>query len=85
MFGDYPETMKTRVGSRLPAFTEDESDQVKGAIDFVGVINYMALYVKDNSSSLKQSLHDFNIDMAVELTCKLDDTVGKIKANDVAH
>ena len=85
MFGDYPETMKTNVGSRLPAFTEDESEQVKGAIDFVGVINYMALYVKDNSSSLKQSLHDFNIDMAVELTCKLDDTVGKIKANDVAH
>ncbi|KAG5374673.1 hypothetical protein IGI04_039269 [Brassica rapa subsp. trilocularis] len=68
VFGDYPETMKTRVGSRLLAFTEDESEQVKGAIDFVGVINYMALYVKDNSSSLKQSLHDFNIDMAVELT-----------------
>ncbi|CAN6883154.1 unnamed protein product [Brassica oleracea] len=68
VFGDYPETMKTNVGSRLPAFTEDESEQVKGAIDFVGVINYMALYVKDNSSSLKQSLHDFNIDMAVELT-----------------
>ena len=85
VFGDYPETMKTNVGSRLPAFTEDESEQVKGAIDFVGVINYMALYVKDNSSSLKQSLHDFSIDMAVELTCKLDDTVGKIKANDVAH
>ncbi|KAH0905450.1 hypothetical protein HID58_037277, partial [Brassica napus] len=68
VFGDYPETMKTRVGSRLPAFTEDESDQVKGAIDFVGVINYMAVYVKDNSSSLKQNLRDFNIDMAVELT-----------------
>ncbi|KAF3588701.1 hypothetical protein F2Q69_00025680, partial [Brassica cretica] len=65
---NYPETMKTRVGSRLPAFTEDESEQVKGAIDFVGVINYMALYIKDNSSSLKQSLHDFSIDMAVELT-----------------
>ncbi|CAH8305340.1 unnamed protein product [Eruca vesicaria subsp. sativa] len=68
VFGDYPETMKTNVGSRLPAFTEDESEQVKGAIDFVGVINYMALYVKDNSSSVKQNLHDFNIDMAVELT-----------------
>ncbi|KAL0800644.1 hypothetical protein Bca101_055819 [Brassica carinata] len=68
VFGDYPETMKARVGSRLPAFTEDESEQVKGAIDFVGVINYMALYVKDNSSSLIQSLHDFSIDMAAELT-----------------
>lgn len=76
MFGDYPETMKTIVGSRLPAFTEDESEQVKDAFDFFGVINYMALYVKDNSSSLKQNLHDFNTDMAVGLTGKLYDTVG---------
>ncbi|KAL0700573.1 hypothetical protein Bca4012_056695 [Brassica carinata] len=81
VFGDYPETMKARVGSRLPAFTEDESEQVKGAIDFVGVINYMALYVKDNSSSLKQNLHDFSIDMAVELTL-----VGKTSfSNEVCH
>lgn len=71
MYGDYPETMKSLVGSRLPAFTEDESEQVKGAIDFVGVINYMALYVKDNSSSLKPNFQDFNTDMAVELTGKL--------------
>ncbi|CAH2039080.1 unnamed protein product [Thlaspi arvense] len=69
VYGDYPERMKTMVGSRLPDFTEDESDQVKGAMDFVGVINYMAFYVKDSSSSLKQTLvHDFNTDMAVELT-----------------
>lgn len=53
MFGDYPETMKTNVGSRLPAFTEEESEQVKGAFDFFGVINYMTLYIKDDSSSLK--------------------------------
>jgi len=75
VFGDYPETMKTNVGSRLPAFTEEESEQVKGAFDFVGVINYMALYVKDNSSSLKPNLQDFNTDIAVEMTCKLYDTV----------
>ncbi|VVA89762.1 unnamed protein product [Arabis nemorensis] len=65
VFGDYPETMKTIVGSRLPAFTADESEQVKGAFDFFGVINYMAIYVKDNSSSQTQNLHDFTTDMAV--------------------
>ncbi|KAG7595615.1 Glycoside hydrolase superfamily [Arabidopsis suecica] len=68
VFGDYPETMKTNVGSRLPAFTEEESEQVKGAFDFFGVINYMALYVKDNSSSLKPHFQDFTTDMAVEMT-----------------
>lgn len=70
VFGDYPETMKTLVGSRLPAFTMDESEQVKGAFDFFGVINYMAVYVKDNSSSQTQNLHDFITDMAVIMTRK---------------
>ncbi|KAL0681853.1 hypothetical protein Bca4012_048700 [Brassica carinata] len=52
-----------------------EPEQVKGAIDFVGVINYMEHYVKDKSSSLNQNLHDFNIDMAVEFPLKLYDSV----------
>ncbi|KAH0896497.1 LOW QUALITY PROTEIN: hypothetical protein HID58_046065 [Brassica napus] len=51
-----------------------EPEQVKGAIDFVGVINYMEHYVKDKSSSLNQNLHDFNIDMAVEFPLKLYDS-----------
>ncbi|EFH65682.1 predicted protein [Arabidopsis lyrata subsp. lyrata] len=71
VFGDYPETMKTNVGSRLPAFTEEESEQVKGAFDFFGVINYMTLYIKDDSSSLKPNVQDFTTDMAVEMTCQM--------------
>ncbi|XP_023644618.1 beta-glucosidase 11 isoform X2 [Capsella rubella] len=68
VFGDYPETMRTNVGSRLPVFTKEESEQVKGAFDFVGVINYLAVYVKDNSSSLKPNPQDLITDTAAELT-----------------
>ncbi|XP_010474866.1 PREDICTED: beta-glucosidase 11 isoform X2 [Camelina sativa] len=68
VFGDYPETMKTNVGSRLPAFTKEESEQIKGAFDFVGVIHYMTIYVKDNSSSLKPNPQNFITDLAAELT-----------------
>lgn len=67
--------MKTILGSKFPTVTEHESEQVKGAIDFIGLIITRHFTVKDKSSSLKQDLHVFNIDKAVELTHKLYDIV----------
>ncbi|KAG7565080.1 Glycoside hydrolase superfamily [Arabidopsis suecica] len=45
VFGDYPDIMKRTLGSRLPVFSEEESEQVKGSTDFVGVIHYNTFYV----------------------------------------
>ncbi|ESQ55146.1 hypothetical protein EUTSA_v10024994mg [Eutrema salsugineum] len=45
IFGDYPDEMKRTVGSRLPVFSEGESEQVKGSSDFIGIIHYLAAYV----------------------------------------
>lgn len=59
--------MKQNVGSRLPAFTPLESKQVKGSADFLGLIYYTSITVKDKSSSLDGEPRDFNRDMAVEL------------------
>ncbi|CAF2317956.1 unnamed protein product, partial [Brassica rapa subsp. trilocularis] len=64
----YLETMKTILGSKFPTVTENESEQVKGAIDFTGLIITRHFTVNDKSSSLKQDLHVFKIDKAVELT-----------------
>ncbi|CAI9783490.1 unnamed protein product [Fraxinus pennsylvanica] len=52
-FGKYPESMRVRVGNRLPEFTKEEADMVKGSFDFLGVNYYGALYAsnKPNSSS----------------------------------
>ncbi|KAF3517762.1 hypothetical protein DY000_02062571 [Brassica cretica] len=49
-YGDYPEGMKRIVGTRLPVFTKEESEQVKGSSDFVGVIHYLAASISNAQS-----------------------------------
>ncbi|KAL1213268.1 Beta-glucosidase 10 [Cardamine amara subsp. amara] len=48
VIGDYPDEMKRIVGSRLPVFSKEESEQVKGSSDFVGVIHYMTVYITNS-------------------------------------
>jgi beta-glucosidase len=69
MYGDYPDVMKRNAGTRLPTFTDFESNQVKGSIDFLGVNYYLTVYVKDDSSKLEMELRNFDADMAVDITC----------------
>ncbi|KAK2994240.1 hypothetical protein RJ640_027157, partial [Escallonia rubra] len=45
--GDYPESMKEFVGSRLPKFTKEQSNMLKGSINFLGLNYYTANYVSD--------------------------------------
>jgi beta-glucosidase len=51
VFGDYPESMKQRVQSRLPIFTEQEKQLLKGSYDFVGLNHYTSRYVSNNKSA----------------------------------
>ncbi|KAK4587621.1 hypothetical protein RGQ29_018863 [Quercus rubra] len=74
VFGDYPQTMKKIVGSRLPSFTYAESSQVKGSFDFIGVNHYITIYVNDNTSSLNMEDRDVLADMAVQFTRIRNDT-----------
>ncbi|XP_071721709.1 beta-glucosidase 11-like [Rutidosis leptorrhynchoides] len=67
IYGDYPTVMKKIVGSRLPSFTDEESQSVKGSSDFIGFIHYFATYVKDKSSTWDMEVRDFYRDMGVEL------------------
>ncbi|XP_023882297.2 beta-glucosidase 11 isoform X1 [Quercus suber] len=74
VFGDYPQTMKKIVGSRLLSFSCAESSQVKGSFDFIGVNHYFTAYVKDNPSSVNIEDRDVMADMAVQLTRIRNDT-----------
>lgn len=38
------------VGNRLPVFTRQESNEITGSFDFIGMNHYVTLYVMDNSS-----------------------------------
>ncbi|KAK1588098.1 hypothetical protein Q3G72_019815 [Acer saccharum] len=44
-YGDYPFSMRTLVGERLPKFSKKESMMVKGSLDFLGLNYYTAFYV----------------------------------------
>ena len=39
-FGDYPHSMRDRVGARLPKFTESERALLMGSNDFFGLNHY---------------------------------------------
>ncbi|XP_008792724.2 beta-glucosidase 6 isoform X2 [Phoenix dactylifera] len=51
-FGDYPSSMRTRVGNRLPKFSTAEAALIKGSLDFVGINHYTTYYAKHNSTNL---------------------------------
>lgn len=52
ILGDYPNSMKTRVGSRLPRFTQAESSTLKGSFDFIGINHYTTWYANVNNTNL---------------------------------
>ncbi|RYR70747.1 hypothetical protein Ahy_A02g005056 isoform D [Arachis hypogaea] len=69
--GDYPVSMKRNAGSRIPAFTSRESEQIKGSADFIGVIHYYNINVTDNPDALNNNLRDYNMDIAAVLYFEL--------------
>nr|AUO68304.1 putative glycoside hydrolase [Populus trichocarpa] len=50
ILGNYPITMRNRVGDRLPNFTENDVALVKGSFDFVGINHYTTFYARSNDS-----------------------------------
>ncbi|GMY25874.1 beta-glucosidase 40 [Fagus crenata] len=52
ILGDYPSSMRSRVGTRLPSFSKSEASLLKGSLDFVGINYYTTFYARHNSSDL---------------------------------
>ncbi|KAB2594667.1 vicianin hydrolase-like [Pyrus ussuriensis x Pyrus communis] len=50
-FGEYPKTMRSAVGNRLPKFSKAESKLLKGSLDFLGVNYYTSTYADASSLS----------------------------------
>ena len=49
--GDYPHSVRSLVGHRLPKFTKEQSKLVNGSFDFLGLNYYTAKYVADSRHS----------------------------------
>ncbi|KAL5100953.1 hypothetical protein RYX36_005280 [Vicia faba] len=66
IFGDYPNSMKSRVGTRLPKFSKSQASLVKGSLDFVGINHYTTFYAMHNASDLLEvALHDYIANVGV--------------------
>ncbi|KAA8528129.1 hypothetical protein F0562_035620 [Nyssa sinensis] len=55
--GDYPRSMRSFVGNRLPKFSKEQSNMLKGSFDFLGLNYYTANYASyaPNSNSVNVS------------------------------
>lgn len=66
-YGDYPNSMRNRVGKRLPTFRQEESELLKGSYDFLGLNYYTSSYAKDKI--LLGAPRSYTTDTGVEETC----------------
>lgn len=65
--GDYPFIMKALVRERLPCFTEEESEMIKGSYDFIGINYYTARYAYSLPLSSNDRPISYNADSYVDL------------------
>ncbi|BAS74896.1 beta-glucosidase 2 precursor [Oryza sativa Japonica Group] len=63
VFGDYPQVMKKTIDSRLPSFSQVQTELIKGAIDFIGINHYYSAYV--NYRPLVEGVRDYVADRSV--------------------
>ncbi|GAB4846366.1 hypothetical protein Ancab_025372 [Ancistrocladus abbreviatus] len=47
IYGDYPLEMRKYDGKELPKFSQEETQLVKGSLDFIGINHYSSLYAMD--------------------------------------
>uniref|UniRef100_A0A803MRS8 Beta-glucosidase n=1 Tax=Chenopodium quinoa TaxID=63459 RepID=A0A803MRS8_CHEQI len=66
-YGDYPHTMRSLVGGRLPKFSREQSSQIKGSFDFIGLNYYTSSYTA-YAPSFRNGKPNFNTDSLINIT-----------------
>lgn len=74
IFGQYPDTMRTMLGPRLPSFTDEEAVNLRQSLDFVGINAVTATYVT-NGTSLQDTYDGYFEDMRIATTAYRDGVV----------
>jgi beta-glucosidase len=65
-FGHYPESMVKQLGDRLPTFTPEESELMKGSNDFYGMNHYCANYIRNRDGPADPLDVSGNLDVLFE-------------------
>ena len=68
-YGDYPRTMRSLVRNRLPKFSKEESEMLKGSFDFLGLNYYTSNFAAD-APDFKNRTPNYNTDSLVYKTSK---------------
>eukprot|EP01018_Ginkgo_biloba_P003113 Gb_13348 [translate_table: standard] len=72
VFGDYPKVMREIVGSRLPAFTEKQTEELRQSFDFLGFNHYTTFYAANIPKSHTNSQERrYETDVSVYVTGRL--------------
>ena len=67
-FGDYPASMRERVGARLPTFTPEQTERIKGSHDFFGLNHYTSRYCSNQEhEDIPEDQKDYYYDMGTKL------------------
>ncbi|WCJ41797.1 Beta-glucosidase 12 [Euphorbia peplus] len=66
-YGDYPKSLRKILRKRLPKFTKEQSEIIKGSIDFLGLNYYTAKYAANKPSSPTSNI-TYLTDLAVTLS-----------------
>ncbi|KAB2001116.1 hypothetical protein ES319_D12G278400v1 [Gossypium barbadense] len=66
IYGEYPKSMQSLVGNRLPKFTEAESKLLKGSIDFLGANYYTTNYAENGPSNTPFLPTDARVNLTTE-------------------
>ncbi|TYI71356.1 hypothetical protein E1A91_D08G288700v1, partial [Gossypium mustelinum] len=62
MHGEYPESMRRLVKDRLPVFTLEQNELVKGSFDFIGINYYTSRYAKNIPSTPNAASASYLVD-----------------------
>lgn len=68
-YGEYPKTMRSIVGKRLPEFTPEQVKLVKGSCDFIGLNYYTGNYASNVPSANSVNV-SYSSDSLANLTSK---------------
>ena len=53
--GDYPATMRQRIGDRLPVFSDEDINRIQGSADFFGLNHYTTMMVAHTEGGSRES------------------------------
>ncbi|KAL8237807.1 hypothetical protein R6Q59_018888 [Mikania micrantha] len=87
LLGNYPLSMQTQVGDRLPEITPGVSEFITGSLDFIGINHYTSLYAKNDKTRIRKFiLRDASTDAAViTSTSRNGESIGETAASSWLH